>query len=559
RVSFHYPDHLSGQVDLHLVICGKRHDLGEFKVRDGDKIDLQSVRFVPDTVSPGSFSTLVIRYDVGDGAGDDLGGVLEIEGMDPPRLDFSISSSENVKEIEVRIPDRTIVGKMSPILTLRSGVETISRSVLSGTLEVRDESFMGIDLVVPGDIARCEDGFPFSGYLFPGEKIEKRTSIGDFDRYITSTGRNIFVYDGSVVYGNGWKGDYDRIRSRMMLMEILALFENPRSLRELEEANDDLGRLHHSALEGDRDKGGSWYGSGIKLGDDTRAGVISGPVLTHWSDGKQRLMTASGSRNDPLRLLSYHLKGFLEGNKGTSAITDHLEKLIKDLRSSTPISDLDRIRKASLISEREIRRSLRSILKGGVKVETVRNLLLNLMISHLTRTEALTSWNDEYVNSWNILGIERKRGIKSELSSLFELLDELDDAQKRVNARHNSYRKNMEVRRTLDAVSRVRVSGSSVRPGGVPGTPWRAKIVFEGLVKDGGGKVMPLIKLPGPGWNLVDTMASREGNVFRLDEVDTLSGNIDLELVVSSPVTASGQNNALVYLMPSRYEMEVEP
>jgi hypothetical protein len=193
------------------------------------------------------------------------------------------------------------------------------------------------------------------------------------------------------------------------------------------------------------------------------------------------------------------------------------------------------------------------------RIEAAKELVFYLMVSTLVRIEALTYWSGPVLGSWNELRIERQRAIKREISSLFDLVDDLTSISRTIRTRLRSYRKNMDVRRNLASLSRVRTlsGGQGIR--GKGGEIWKGKIILDLGKKAHGLELLASISLPGLSWNLEQPPSQRDGQLFILPTNRVgKDGKFELDVGVSTPSSPSPSQTALVYLVPSFSRMEVE-
>ncbi len=555
EVSFRFPDEPGVSALVTVDIGDVSVDAGSVRMVNGSGSVLESCRFVPDKVSPGSSSTLIIKYHADKMEGPELKGLLKFDTSRMEDIEFPLPRNGLVKEVKIDVPEKVPSTGISPILEIYAGERREVRTTLSGSLEVKEGSSLSIEMIVPAGMSKRQEKDTVGTYLFPGETITDQRSIGRFIRKITSTGRNILLLDASVVHGIGWKGDDEEVRSLMMLTDLLDILREPDLLEQLKGTVDDMGKMYLCSV--DPSGKDDWLRRRITRGN-TGSGIVSSHYLSHWSDEGQ-CMRPEPSSNDVYMSLADRVEKLISGDQGASALKESIEGSIKELRSSKERSRQSILRRAKLVCTREMMSSLRSVSKGGTRVETVKKLVLNMIISYLLRIESLVTWDEYIVNSWDRLRVERQRALKSELTSLFDLLDRLDDVFRTVNSRYSAYRRNMRTRRILASISEASLSDSTSPPEGLPGTKWRARLVVEGIREYEGGEVVPFLKLPGPGWNLMDIPVSREGNIFRLEKLNLSSGETEIPMAIGAPVTAGRKNSAFLYLVPEDCDMEVEP
>lgn len=558
-ISFRYPDDIKGRLKARILTDSGEFDLGEYDVELKKPASIESARFTPDRISSGSDVTLVLRYEADHATDERLSGRIGSGGLFD--VGFDLDPADTIKEVRVEIPKDISSRSLSPVLTLLCGDMECDRKVLSGALEIKDESMMNILLAVPGTISVSQENEPFAKYLFPGETIRNRSSMGGLTRFITTTGRSIHSLDGSIIFGLDWSGNEGKARSLMVQMELQDMIEGSDILEDLRSSIDDLGKMYQVSISGnEEDKDLDWWKQRINKPGSKDKGPISGPYLSHWSIDKQKLdpiANVAGSK-DLVPSLFSHLNDILDGDKGTVELKKMIEGIIKDLRSSKLRSSSTSIRSAKLVCMKELRRTVRSLTKGSIRRETLRDLFFNLIISYLLRIESLVSWDHDMVTAWDLLRVERTRSLKSEINSLLDLLEKLNDLHRRVSSRLTSYRNNMEVRRSMASLIGASISNGSTMPEGIPGTGWRSRLIIENLSIS--EKTLPRVymKLPGPGWNILGSISSRDGDVFEVQPDHTDSG-LELELIINSPVTAGNASEAFVYLSPSRSDLEVEP
>ena len=191
--------------------------------------------------------------------------------------------------------------------------------------------------------------------------------------------------------------------------------------------------------------------------------------------------------------------------------------------------------------------------------EGLTELIFNLIVSSLVRIECFTTWTDPAIGSWDILRIERQRMLKKEISSLFDLLDDLTSISVSIIRRFSSYRSNMNVRRRLALISKVNVGASNWSLQGKGGEVWKGRktILLDPAAE--GMDIITSIKLPGLSWNLVSPPSERDGSLFILPVQKVPGkGRYDLDLEIASPGNPPASQEGMVYLIPRDHRLEVE-
>jgi hypothetical protein len=185
--------------------------------------------------------------------------------------------------------------------------------------------------------------------------------------------------------------------------------------------------------------------------------------------------------------------------------------------------------------------------------------MFHLVISALLRIESITTWTDPAIGAWDELRIERQRMLKKEISSLFDLLDDLTSSSITVKRRLSSYRSNMKTRRRLVLISRMQKGPSDWIFEGEGGDTWIGNRTIQMGPASEGMAIVASIKLPNLSWNLVSPPSERDGSLFILPPRKVQKGGrFDLELKITAPSNPPSSQDGLVYLMPEEYRMEVE-
>jgi hypothetical protein len=149
--------------------------------------------------------------------------------------------------------------------------------------------------------------------------------------------------------------------------------------------------------------------------------------------------------------------------------------------------------------------------------------------------------------------------MKKEISSLFDLLDDLIDNSRSINRRFSSYKSNMNARRRLALISSIDQGLSDWTLEGEGGETWEGKRIIQMGPEAGGMDIEASIKLPGLSWNLVSPPSERDGSLFILPaEKVPPDGRYELELKITAPSNPPSSLEGLIYLMPQDHRLEVE-
>jgi hypothetical protein len=189
----------------------------------------------------------------------------------------------------------------------------------------------------------------------------------------------------------------------------------------------------------------------------------------------------------------------------------------------------------------------------------IREMIFDLIALNLVKAEIISTWSDPAIFSWDELRVLRQRSLKREVTAALDLVDLLGRIYDTSRERIKALRSNMEIRRTIKALTSVRSVGDSSLKG-TSGDVWNGRIKLRNEGSRADSTVTGSILLPAGNWQLISPKA-RGGDLIR--DLGALvlpaSGDMVIDMEVKPPGDFSGEARAFLYLCPVKTELEVEP
>lgn len=524
-------------------------------------IRIVSVRFDPREVPPGGKTDLHLELDRKDVTGSALECKLNIGKIMEHLI---IPEGEASTKISVRIPETVRPGSPTAIINISQEGETLAREVIPRALIITGTSEMTITLSTPSDLSDDRNG-PFQSYMFPGESVRSKEERGSYGILNLTSGRHLFLREGNVVLGHRWdEGSTADVFSDLIAHEVAETFLEPKLHRILRKEIEGAGKVGVLSLMDAHDEIGSddmWEldpplheaGSGGSMAEAVivRSSSRDGSILS--------LARSKGLKTDPIPSIVNDIDTILDLGKDLGYLKDHYERLIREFRSQKEGPSRTATMSAHFTCLKGARKALDKLVNKDDRINGVREFIFYLITSSLVRIETLTHWTGPAMGSWDELRVERQRELKREISGLFDMIDAITSLTISMRKRLRSYKTNMEVRRNISALSRIKMIGGDKTISGTGGEIWKRKLVMD-IGKEGENmEVIISLMLPSLSWNLVSPPSERDGPLFILPTTRVGKGGIlEVDLEISSPSNPSSTQNTIMYIVPSFVRLEVE-
>jgi hypothetical protein len=538
-------------------------DVPDIKEEGKDRdIRLISFKFDPSEVSPGSVTEMDLEIERSEALESPLDLSLSLGRKKIMELKI-VQGLEHIKD-RIKVPSDLRSGEVTAVLTISSPEKILLREVRPRSLIIKGTSHLNFRMATPSDISDI-DRKDNEEYLFPGEYIRSRRKFGQIEIWALNSGRHLYIYEGKVVLGTEWDDDLtDEVLIRLLAIELAERYIQPDLHRRLRRGINEAISIGSFSL-GDPSKYGNEEVELDKLVKDLpecAVGPISGSVIKRSAGRNGHIMSRSKMkdlRSDPIPSIVNDIGIILSLENFKQDLKDHYEDIIREFRSAKERPDRAATATAHAICMIGVRSALDKMVHEGKMTEGIAELIFHLITSSLIRIECLTTWTDPALGSWDDLRIERQRMLKKEISSLFDLLDDLINYSRSINRRFSSYRSNMNVRRRLALISRIDKGLSDWTFGGEGGETWVGKRTIQMGSEAGGMDIEASIKLPSLSWNLVSPPSERDGSLFILPvEKVPPNGKYEMELKITAPSNPPSSQEGLIYLIPKENKMEVE-
>jgi len=546
---------------LHYVgelVDGNDQAMGQEKDPEEDGPRSVSFTFRPREVSPGQGTEMRLEVER----------PVEVEGELSVSIklgketfhDLSIPVDSSILNRSIQISDRVGTGNITAIINVSDESGSLFREVVPRALTVSGQSRLEIELATPHDLKDIgKDGF--EAYLFPGESVRSRSISNGLEVITLTTGRHIFLQDGTLVLGHGWEGQrtgetFDHFMG-MMITEVLLETSLHRNLRKEMERAGKVGVCSISGKDG-KDPWGDIDGRC----DAANVPMISGSILARYSSSEKNLMTlgkAKGVKVDPIPSIVNDIDDLFSSDDKVEDLKGKYEELIRQFRTNKEARDRSSSIRAHQIALKMAREALEGLRSEKDQVRSAKQLLFSVIIADLIRIETLTHWTNDEMSAWDELRVERQRMLKREISGLFDMLDGISSISTSLRKRLLNYKTNMTTRKVLSSLTNVRLVKGRDGFSGKGGEPWKGRIVID-IGKDSiGSEIACALRLPGLSWNLTDPVSQRDGPLFIFpdERIDT-TGRIEMELNIAPPSVTSANQNAVFYIHPVYTRLEVE-
>lgn len=575
EVRYQSPSGIHGSFELRLMIGGSEAASGKISIVEKPPVIIRDIKCVPQHAQRGSEVRFILSFDPGEDLKEDIRAEVVLGGKKGARFTVPLDPDTGTVEHLFTVP-RSIPERENPCeVSIFTGEDMILREVRSRVLDVTGVSSLSMDIASPIHLASGSKS-PYSHYLMPGEKETGTDRILDLRIVTTSTGRRLLIREDQVVWGEGWSESHTGEVLDRYLLHMFGAMVIEREFATAVERSGDL--LAMSA---------SWGAS--EFSDDVSfdlAGFL-----------KQQERNVPSYKRDDLPPFTRNVIGYISrkprkgsGKIGTDDLASVLDRLLDGSNlmdeNGGPPSSLKKTVEGAVKDMKGGDRKLPgdvglfvigSLLKrmfGSLKVllktkkrdsldlegwrKHIHEIMFDLIALNLVRAEIISTWSDPAIFSWDELRVLRQRSLKREVTSALDLVDLFARIYDSSRERMRALRSNMEIRRTMKALSSLRSSGDTSLQG-TPGEIWNGKIRLRIDGSRSDTSVHGSIFLPPGNWQLISPRGSG-GDQKEIGEITIpAGGDLPVDIEVKPPRDFSGEARAVLYLYPEKNRLEAEP